>query len=99
LGYHDHPPFIAWSIFLGYAVFKSELGVRLLMVLFHLITLRLLEHLISPKFPLLFLALVFSIPVFQFSGFWAVPDTPFLFTLTIFLLAIKHFHKKSNACL
>lgn len=97
LGYHDHPPFIAWSIFLGYAVFKSELGVRLLMVLFHLITIRLLEHLISPKFPLLFLALVFSIPVFQFSGFWAVPDTPFLFTLTLFLLAIKHFHKKSNA--
>ena len=97
LGYHDHPPFIAWGIALGFSVLKSEMGVRLLVVLFHLLTIRILEYLVSPKFPLLFLALIFSIPVFQFSGFWAVPDTPFLFTLSLFLLTIKRFYEKSNA--
>lgn len=97
LGYHDHPPLIAWSIYIGFSLFKSEFGVRLAMILFHLLTIRVLEYLISPKSIVLFFAVLVSIPVFQFSGFWAVPDTPFLFACTVLLLAIKRFSEKSSS--
>jgi hypothetical protein len=96
LGYHDHPPLVAWTIYLGYSLFKSELGVRLGMLLFHLGTLRLLEHIIQPKSILFFFSVCLSITAFQFSGFWAVPDTPFLFSVVFFLFMSKKYYSNPN---
>jgi len=97
LGYHDHPPAIALLIRAGYAIFPNELGVRLFPALCHLLTLFVLERIVVPKNFLRFGVLISGITVFQFSGFWAVPDTPFLLACSLFWWAVVNYYKKDTA--
>ncbi|HLF47097.1 MAG TPA: glycosyltransferase family 39 protein [Chitinophagaceae bacterium] len=92
-GYFDHPPMIAMLIKGGYAVFQSELGVRLLCVLLSVFTISITESLTDRKNPFLFYTIVLSIGTLQIAGFLAVPDTPLLFFTALFFYCYRHFLK------
>lgn len=95
-GYFDHPPMIALLIKSGYAIFHTELGVRLICAFFSTFTILITESLIERKNPFLFYTIVLSIGVFQIAGFLAVPDTPLLFFTALFFYTYRSFIKNTN---
>jgi len=90
-GYFDHPPMIAVLIKAGYALFRSELGVRFFMVCMSTATLYLTEQLTEKKDDVLFFSICASIALAQIGGILAVPDIPLLFFVSIFFLVYKRF--------
>ncbi len=90
-GYFDHPPMIAIMIKTGYAIFKSELGVRLLVVLANAATIFLISKLIDDRNDKLFYAIALSVAVGHIGGIIAVPDVPLLFFVTLFFLMYRRF--------
>lgn len=98
-GYFDHPPMIAIVIHLGTSILDGELGARLMAILLNLGTLLLLDYLIKPRQFHLFALLVASIGILHFLGFLALPDSPFLFFFTLYLVLYKSFLKKNNLVL
>lgn len=96
LGYFDHPPFVAWMIKAGYAIFESELGVRLISVLMNVFTIIILREIIKPKNILLFLAIISSIVIIHTGSFLAVPDIPLVFFTVLFFYLILKFLEKNS---
>ncbi|HEV7780544.1 MAG TPA: glycosyltransferase family 39 protein, partial [Chitinophagaceae bacterium] len=96
LGYFDHPPMIALLVKMGYAIFPNELGVRLFPLLLNILSLVIIEKLISKKNPSLFYAIALSMGVIQLMGFMAVPDTPLIFFTALFFLCYKRFLGKAS---
>lgn len=90
-GYFDHPPMIAILIKAGYAIFKSELGVRFFIILMNTATILLTSYLINNRNDKLFYAISLSIAVAQIGGIIAVPDVPLLFFVTLFFSVYKRF--------
>jgi hypothetical protein len=90
-GFRDHPPAIGAMIGVGYSLFPSELGVRLLVVLANTITLMLLWKLVQPKSTGQFIALLLSIPVMSIYAFMATPDVPLILSVAFYLLTWKNF--------
>ena len=81
IGYLDHPPMVAWLIWLGTAAFgQSEFGVRIGALACGLITsffaYRLTRNLLGEAAALAALLLVQVLPFFFLSGFLATPDAP-----------------------
>ncbi len=95
-GYYDHPPMIAVLIRLGNLLFPGYLGVRFFIVLLSVGILILLKKLINPKDYLLFFVFLFSVFIFQSVGFLAVPDTAFIFFVTLFFFAYRRYLKTDN---
>ena len=83
-GYFDHPPMTGLLIKMGYAIFPNELGVRLFPLLLNVLSLVIIEKLLTNKNSLLFYAIALSIAVLQLSGFAAVPDIPLIFFTALF---------------
>src|SRR6185503_7783085 len=73
-GYVDHPPMTGLLIKMGYAIFPNELGVRLFPFLLNVLSLVIIENLLSKKKSVLFYVIALSIAVIQIAGFTAVPD-------------------------
>ncbi len=90
-GYFDHPPMIAVLVKMGYAIFPNELGVRLFPLLLNVLSLVIIEKLLSKKNPVLFYTIALSIAVMQVSGFLAVPDIPLIFFTALFFWRYKKF--------
>ncbi|MES1214260.1 MAG: glycosyltransferase family 39 protein [Bacteroidota bacterium] len=90
-GYFDHPPMIAVLIKMGYAVFPNELGVRLFPLILNVLSLIIIEKLLSKKNPILFYGIALSMAVIQVTGFSAVPDIPLIFFTALFFLCYKRF--------
>ena len=82
-GYFDHPPMVALSIWLGGFLWgHNEFAVRFMSQVFLVGTIWLCWDLLRPKKDLLiFFALVFSLPLINFSGIFALPDTPLMLSL------------------
>ncbi len=95
-GYFDHPPMIAVLVKMGYAIFPNELGVRLFPLLLNILSLVIIEKLISKKNPLLFYAIALSVAVIQVTGFVAAPDIPLIFFAALFFLCYKRFIEKHS---
>ena len=82
-GYHDHPPMIAWLIYLSTAIFgHNELAVRLPAILCLATTsiylLKLAQHWFGAKAALFTTILVQSILAFNAGSIIATPDSPLL---------------------
>lgn len=90
-GYFDHPPMTGLLIKMGYAIFPDELGVRLFPLLLNVLSLMIIEKLISNKNPFLFYTIALSIAVLQISGFVAAPDIPLIFFTALFFWCYKKF--------
>ena len=99
-GYYDHPPIVALMIAAGYAIFESELGVRLMTVFMHAGTIFLLWLLVGkPKEKRnvsLFLLILAAMPMFQIYGFITTPDPPLLFFTALFFYTYKQFLDKNS---
>lgn len=94
-GYFDHPPMVAFLIWLSSLVFDGEMGVRFMSCVLGIGTVSILWLLIEdPKkkqyIPHFFL-LLFSMALFNAYGFLTLPDTPLLFFTALFLLVYKRF--------
>ena len=95
-GYYDHPPMIAMMIRLGGFIFRSEVGVRLLVILSQLIAMLVIWSMIGVEkrgkpVNALLIVLVFSIiPVLHMYGFLATPDSP----LILFTVLVLYFYKR-----
>lgn len=95
-GFRDHPPVIGAMIKIGYGIFRSELGVRLLIALANALTIFLIWKLIKPQSLTAFVLLVLSIPVLSIYGFMATPDVPLLLAVAIYLHVWKAFLEEQN---
>ena len=81
IGYLDHPPMVAWLIYLGIKVFPdTEFGVRVLAVVSSLATsffaFRLANLLYDRRAAWTSVLLVQALPFFFMSGFMMTPDAP-----------------------
>jgi len=93
-GYFDHPPMVAFLIYLGDSLFHAELGVRLIFILLSTITMAMIINELDEKEDLFFLGLfVLSFPLINthIAGFMAIPDTPLVFLSLLFYLSYKKF--------
>jgi dolichol-phosphate mannosyltransferase len=81
LGYLDHPPMVAWLVWLGTRLFgQTELGVRAAALGASLITLyfsvRLAQNLLGRPHAYLVVLLLAVLPFFFGTGFFMTPDAP-----------------------
>ena len=90
-GYFDHPPMIALLIKMGYSIFPNELGVRLFPVILNVLSLVIIEKLITKKNFKLFCCIALSIAALQLGCFVAVPDIPLIFFTALFFLCYNRF--------
>jgi len=101
-GFYDHPPMVALMIRIGWLIFHSELGVRLLVVIGTIAALIVIVSLINEdqirrrSNILSLIMLVAILPVFNIFGFMATPDGPLLFFSALFFLALKRFLSDDN---
>lgn len=99
-GYFDHPPVIALMIKAGYALFESELGVRLGTVLIQTATFYFFWLLAGcPRDRdrlFLFVLLLASMPLLEVYGFIATPDGPLLFFAVLFFLFYRRFRERDS---
>ena len=95
LGYFDHPPLTAWLIAITSWI-PGEIGVRLPFILMSSGTIYLLWLLLKPKDEWLFISLIWGMAILHIGGFFAAPDIPLVFFLTLFLyLYQSYFYKDS----
>ena len=90
-GYAEHPPMIAWSIWLGRQIFEGELGVRLIPVFLGTGTFYLVVRMLGLQRPLDQILLLGGVVGMQIVGFLAVPDSPYVFFVTLFLWQYRKF--------
>ncbi len=98
-GYFDHPPMIAFLIFLGDSIMHNELGVRLFSILLSTLTIALIMNELNEKKDLFFLSLfILSFPLVHthIGGFMALPDTPLILFTLLFYLGYKKFIDNPN---
>ncbi|MDT0606653.1 ArnT family glycosyltransferase [Croceitalea rosinachiae] len=99
-GYFDHPPMVAFLIWLGNLLFDGELGVRFISCLLGSGTITILwllvDNELKKKFVPHFFLLLFSMALFNAYGFLTLPDTPLLFFTSLFLLVYKKFITSSS---
>lgn len=98
-GYFDHPPMIAFFIFLGDSIMHNELGVRLFTVLLSTFTMAILMNELNEKKDLFFLSLfMLSFPLIHLyiGGFLALPDAPLVFFSLLFYLVYRKFAEDPN---
>lgn len=102
-GYYDHPPAVAWLIWLSLWI-PGELGVRFFSTLLLPLYLLLLWHIWlsfnpnpSKSSALSFIAIAFSMPLLQLYGILALPDAPLLFSATVFIWALLRLWRNPSA--
>jgi hypothetical protein len=101
-GYFDHPPMIALMIKAGYALFHSELGVRLVTVIGEIAALAIIWSLTDEvqrrkqNSVVVFGMLVLIFPVLNIFGFIATPDSPLLLFSALFLFVYKRFSNEET---
>ncbi len=100
-GYFDHPPMVAFTIFLSDGVFSGELRVRFVTVLLSTASLYLVWVLAGkPKdrdsLILLFL-IVLAQPFLHIYAFITTPDPPLLFFSVLFFVLYLNFLKRDDA--
>ncbi len=93
-GHFHQPPMVALFIKLGYSIFNNELGVRLLSIISHVISLYLIYDLSKGKNPLKFFILILSLFLVHAGSLLAVPDAPLLFFSCLFLWFYHKHYKK-----
>ena len=94
-GYFDHPPLIALWIKIGSFFFNGALGVRFFSIISFLITLIFIWLSIDAKekwkYVWLYFLLICSVALLNVYGFTALPDSPLLLFVAIFLYTYKRF--------
>lgn len=96
-GYFDHPPMVGLFIKIGTILFgQNEIGVRIVFLLVTALSLFLVWDLAGRKNALIFWVSVFIMPLLNFSGVAALPDTPMLFFAALFFYYLKKYIDEDN---
>lgn len=103
--YYDHPPMVAWLLWLGHAFeglrdFAMPGAVRWPTVVVGHLTLLLLFRLVANRLrqpPALWLQVFLVSPFFGLGSLLATPDVPHVFTWALSLLAYSHFRQNPSA--
>ena len=95
-GYFDHPPLIAFSIKVGYLIFKNELGVRFLTIILTTISIIILYKMLKRRDEILFSLLILSNLLLNAGGFIAVPDGLLVFSESLFFYFLRNYLMKDN---
>ena len=99
-GYFDHPPMVAFFVWLGGLFFEGELGVRFFAAFLFSGTVWFLWQCIDQKEKqqnqLLFCIFTASVALLNVYGFFMIPDTPLLFFAALFLWGYKRFLKTKD---
>lgn len=94
-GYFDHPPMVAVLVRLGYALFRSELGVRLFPALLGAGSVFLIYRLLPGRSRdlRLYILVVTAISLMHINvaGFMALPDVPLVFFTCLFFLVLQKY--------
>jgi hypothetical protein len=90
-GYFEHPPLVALSIRLGYSIIPSELGVRLLALIYSSLSIWVVYKTIDQPNLTLFGCLIFSTVGMHVAGFSGGPEGPFIFFTTLFFFFVKKY--------
>ncbi len=93
-GYFEQPPMVALFIKLGYSLFQNELGVRLLVILTHIINLGIIYKLTKAQKPIIFALVCGSLFLIHAGSMLAVPDAPLIFFSCLFLLQLSKLKDK-----
>lgn len=92
LYYFDHPPLVAWSIWLGQLLAHNALGIRLMALIYHAVTLFFVGKILGTAQALVrFLVLGTATLLFHVSGFLSVPDSPYLMGCAAYLFFLQKF--------
>lgn len=99
-GYYDHPPMIAFLIWLT-SWMGGALGIRFATLLLLPFGLYLLWRLIRPSQPSyrevwLYAGICFALPALQLYGLLALPDAPLIFASAVFLLCYNRFLQRQS---
>lgn len=98
LGYFDHPPMVAWLIYMGTQLFEGSFGLRFFTIVLSSLSMLIL-WLLSPQIrhkPILFWSIVFSLILIHPYSFIATPDAPlFFFTALFFFVLKRHLERAS----
>ncbi len=90
-GYFDHPPAVAFVIWLSNAVFNGLLGVRTWSIVLQLLSFILIWKILpdgkAKQLP--FVLLLFCLPFFHLLGWITTPDVPLLFSAALFFYTYK----------
>lgn len=95
-GYAEHPPMVAGVIRLGTIFFSGEFGVRFIPILLGAGTLWLIWKMTDEKNPILFFAIAFSMVMVHLGGFFAAPDSPYIFFVACFFYQYKRYLEKDD---
>ena len=95
-GQFHQPPMIAVFIKIGYWFFENELGVRLMSVLTHILTICIILDLVKPKRPTLLLLMYSGLFLIHAGSLLAVPDSPLIFFSALFLWVLNKYLKKNS---
>jgi hypothetical protein len=93
LGYFDHPPMVAWLIFMGTQLFEGSFGLRFFTIVLSTLSMVLLWRL-SPQIqykPILFWSIVYSLILIHPYSFIATPDAPLFFFTALFFYVLKRY--------
>jgi hypothetical protein len=93
-GYFDHPPLTAPAVGAGYWLLPNELGVRLVFLIMLAVSLWWMWRMTNRRDGALFITLILSFALFQAVAILATPDTPLLFSATMFFLILRRFLKR-----
>lgn len=95
-GHFHQPPMIAVFVKIGYSIFQNELGVRLMTILTHLLSLYLILKMANPKRIGIYLLVLGSLLMIHGGSLLAVPDSPLVFFCTLFLYLFKSYLEKDH---
>jgi hypothetical protein len=98
--YYDHPPLVAWTVWLTTLFSHSAGAVRLAPILasaaFGLLFYRLAARLFRPRAAFFALVLVTALPVFLASSFILNPEAPMAPLWVAFLLAVESMRRRNE---
>ncbi len=97
-GYYDHPPMVGVFIALGEFLFgHNELGVRVFSLFSLIGTMYILWNTgDEKKNALIFMALLFSVPLVNLTGMFALPDAPLMLFTALFFRQVGIYLKKDS---
>lgn len=93
-GYYDHPPMIAWMIWVGNFIGAHEIALRFVSTILFACNFFLFYTILQPQSAVQrwkVLCLFASAPLLQLFGFISTPDTALLFFTLLYLLFLKQF--------
>ena len=97
-GYFDHPPLIAWLIYVGQRIFNGEIGIRIIIILLSTSSMLLLWQMVKQYSvnALLFWALIYAVILLHPYSFIATPDAPLFFFSILFFYFYSRYLEKNN---